>query len=304
MQMTRSKTALAAGSVAALLVLAGCSADSSASSAAGEGGVELGTLTIGYIPSWTDTLATAFLAKNQLEKLGYEVELEELTEAAIVYTGLASGDIDIYPSAWPDMTHAAYVEKYGDDLEDLGTFYDQAQNFLAVPTYTDIDTIEELAQNPDMFGGEIVGIEPSAGLTQQTEEAVMPAYGLDENFSLVTSSTASMLATLEDAMSNEEDIVVTMWRPYWANGSFDLKPLEDPDGAMGEPETMHTFATKGFSEEFPEAAEYFAGFELDDNEWSSLEDLVVNEYGDGEEDAAVEQWIADNPDAYETLDAE
>lgn len=284
---------------ATALTLSGCASGSETDDSDG-----MGTITIGYIPAWTDTLATAFLAKNQLEKVGYTVELEELTEAGIVYTGLANGDIDIYPSAWPDMTHASYVEEYGDDLEDLGTFYDQARNFLAVPTHTDVDTIPELAESADQFGGEIIGIEPSAGLTKQTEESVMPTYGLGENFDLKTSSTAAMLATLGDAIDNEEDIVVTLWRPFWANGAYDLKILEDPEAAMGEPETMHTYATKGFSEEYPEAAEYFAGFTLTDDQWSSLEDLIVNDYEDGEENEAIEQWLSENPDAYETEIAE
>ncbi len=294
----RTTAALIAGTVATTLALGGCSSDGATGDR--EAGA-LGTITIGYIPSWTDTLATAFLAKDQLERIGYTVELERLTEAGIVYTGLANGDIDVYPSAWPDMTHAAYVDQYGDDLEDLGTFYDQAENFLAVPTYTDIDTLDELAENPEMFGGEIIGIEPSAGLTEQTQSSVMPAYGLEDDFDLSTSSTAAMLVTLDDALKNEEDVVVTLWRPFWANGEYDVKALEDPKGAMGDPETMHTYATNGFSDEFPEAAEYFAGFTLDDDQWSSLENLIVNEYDDGEEEEAIAQWIEENPDAYETL---
>lgn len=291
--------ALALGA-AATLVLAGCSSDGGG----GSDGDSLGELTIGYIPSYTDTLVTAFLAQDQLERLGYSVELTELSEVGVVYTALANGDLDIYPSAWPDMTHATYVEQYEGDLEDLGTFYDQAQNFLAVPTYTDIDSIEDLAENPDLFGGEIIGIESGAGLTEQTQTVAMPEYGLDGDFELVTSSTAAMLTELEARIANEEDIVVTLWKPYWANGAFDLKELEDPKGGMGEPETMHTFAHAGFAEEFPEAAEYFAGFVLDDDQWSSLENTVVNDYDEGQEADAVAQWIEENPDAYDTLVAD
>jgi len=294
----KTPTPLTLAAVAAIsLAAAGCASDDTDVSSTDD---SLGTITLGYIPAYTDSAATAFLAKNQLEKLGYTVELENLTEVGILFTALANGDIDIYPSVWPDVTHRAYMEKYGDDIEDLGTFYDNAQNFLAVPAYTEIDSIEELAEHPEMFGGKITGIEPSAGLMKQTEESVMPAYGLDDDFDLQSSSTAAMLTALDDAMSAEEDIVVTMWRPYWANGSYDLKALADPKGAMGDAETMHTMATRGFSEEFPEAAEYFAGFSVDDGQWSSLENLVVNEYRDGEEDQAIAQWLEENPDAYET----
>lgn len=293
----RTTAALVAMVGVAALTLASCS---SSSAPAEEGTGDLGTITVGYIPAYTDTASTAFLAKNQLEKLGYTVELNDLTEIGILFTGLANGDVDIYPSVWPDITHKTYMEQYGDDLEDLGTFYDQAQNFLAVPAYTDVDSIADLKGNADIFDGTITGIEPSAGLMSQTGESVMPAYGLDDEYELESSSTAAMLTELDSAIAAQEDIVVTMWRPYWANGSYDLKTLEDPKGAMGEPETMHTMATKGFSNEFPEAAEYFTGFSVDDDQWSSLENLVVNEYDDGEENEAIEQWLSENPDAYET----
>src|SRR5690554_3055872 len=79
------------------------------------------TITLGYLPGWTDGLSLAYLLEDQLGKLGYDTEMEELTEASVLYIALAGGDIDIYTSAAPEKTHAAYMEKYGEDLEDLGT---------------------------------------------------------------------------------------------------------------------------------------------------------------------------------------
>lgn len=288
---------------AAAIALTGCSSSGSGGSGDGDGG-EKGEITLGYLPSWTDGLSTAYLLENQLEELGYDVKMEELTEAAVLYTGVASGDIDIYPSAWPEKTHAQYMEKYGDDIEDLGAYYDNAVLTIAVPDYVDIDSIEDLKGNADRFDGKIVGIEPSAGLTEQTEKTMMPEYGLDSEYKLVTSSTATMLATLKDSIKNEEDIVVTLWRPFWANDAFPLKDLKDPKGAMGEPEKLHFLGTKGFSEKYPDAAELIKGIKLDDAQYGSLEDLVVNEFGEGKEPEAIEKWISENPDAYETLISE
>ncbi|WP_156759800.1 glycine betaine ABC transporter substrate-binding protein [Microbacterium karelineae] len=293
--------------LAGSLAFAGCSTDSEEPAANGGDGdsgasEEMGTITLGFLPAWTDGLSTAWLLKNQLEAIGYTVEFEELTEAAILYTGLAGGDVDVYPSAWSETTHASYMEQYGDQLEDLGAYYENAKLTIAVPEYTDIDSIEDLAGNADMFGGEIIGIEPSAGLTEQTETVMMPEYELEDEYSLVTSSTATMLATLEEAVANEEDIVVTLWRPFWANSEFPIKDLEDPMGAMGEPEALHFLATEGFSEEFPEAAELIAGIQLDDDEYGSLEDTVVNTYeGEDDKSAAIEEWLEANPDAFDTI---
>ena len=305
MKMNRKITAIAALGAAATLVLAGCSSDGTGGTGgttSGEtGSGDKGTITLGFLPSWTDGLSTAYLLEDQLEKLGYTVEMKTLTEAGPLYTGLAQGDVDIYPSAWPELTHASYMEEYGDDIEDLGAYYENAKLTIAVPEYTDIDSLDQLAGNADMFDGKIIGIEPGAGLTKQTQESMIPAYGLEGEYELVTSSTAAMLTELKEATDNQEDIVVTLWRPFWANEAFPVKDLEDPKGAMGKPEALHFLGHKGFTEEFPEAAELIANIKLDDAQYGQLEDLVVNEYGEGKEAEAVDAWIAENPDAFEGI---
>ena len=291
--------AIALGATASL-ALAGCATDGGESTGSnGDGGEDKGTITLGFIPSWTDGLSTAYLLEDQLGKLGYTVEMETLTEAAPLYTGLANGDVDMYPSAWPEVTHAKYMEEYGEDIEDLGAYYDNAKLTIAVPSYTDIDSIEDLAADPDRFGGEIIGIEPGAGLTGVTQDSMMPAYGLDASYELTTSSTATMLTALENAIEAEEDIVVTLWRPFWANSALDIKDLEDPKGAMGEPEALHFLGKSGFAEEFPEAAELIANIKLDDEEYGALEDLVVNQYEEGQEAHAIDEWLEQHPDAFE-----
>jgi glycine betaine/proline transport system substrate-binding protein len=301
---TLRRTALAAGLMALGLVTAACGSDDGGDNGAGgegDGGGGGGTITLGIIPSWTDGLSTAYLWQNVLEQEGYTVEIQEISEAAPLYTGVANGDIHVYPSAWPEVTHASYMEEYGDDLEDLGAYYEGAKLTFAVPEYTDIESIEDLKGNADMFDGRITGIEPGAGLTQVTKEQVMPTYDLEGEYQLVESSTTAMLAELQNAVDNEEDIVVTLWRPFWANSEFPVKDLEDPEGALGEPETLNAIATAGFSEEFPEVAEMFGNFKLDDDEYGSLEDLVVNEYGEGQEPQAIEAWLEQNPDFIEGL---
>jgi len=303
MKKFRHITAITAIGVTASLALAGCATGDSGEGGGdgGEGG-DKGTITLGYLPSWTDGLSMAYLAQDQLEKLGYTVEMEEMTEAGPLYTGLAQGDFDVYPSAWPEVTHAAYMEQYGDDLEDLGAYYEGAVLTLAVPTYMDdVTSIEDLKGQADRFGGKITGIEPGAGLTKQTQEVAMPEYGLDGEYELLTSSTAGMLTELDTAMAAEEDIVVTLWRPFWAYNDYDLKDLEDPKGAMGDPETLNFIAHAGVSEEFPEAAELFGKIKLDDEQYGSLEGLVTGDEYEGDPAAAVDAWIEENGDQFDWL---
>ena len=235
--------------------------------------------------------------------MGYTVEHEQITEAGVLYAGLAQGDVDMFPSAWPEVTHASYMEEYGDDIEDLVAYYEGAVLNLSVPQYVDITSIDELAGQADRFGGRIVGIEPGAGLTKATQESVIPGYGLDD-YELVTSSTTAMITELENAIDAEEDIVVTLWTPFWAMPAYDMKALEDPEGHFGEPEALHHLGRTGFKEDFPDAAEWIAGAKLSDEQFGSLEDKVVNEFGEGKEAEAVEAWLEENPDVLPPVEGE
>jgi glycine betaine/proline transport system substrate-binding protein len=301
---TRRSTALAASLATAGLVLTACGDGGGDDTAAEEGGAPAegasGTISMGFLPAWTDGLSMAYLLDNQLSEMGYTVEMETLTDAAPLYTGLANGDVDMYPSAWPEVTHADYMEEYGDRIEDLGAYYENAVLTIAVPEYVDISSMEELADNAERFDSRIVGIEPGAGLTGVTQDSMMPTYGLDD-WELVTSSTAAMLSELQSAIEDEEDIVVTLWRPFWAYSEFALKDLEDPEGAMGEKEALHFLGTEGFAEEFPQAAEWIGQVTLTDDQYGSLEDMVVNEYGEGKEAEAVQAWLEENPDVLPEL---
>ena len=181
--------------VAALgLALTGCSQEASKDD--GSGGGDKGDIKLGYVTGWTDGQSISLLLEDQLGKMGYNVETETFNDAAVLYAGVANGDIDMYPSSWPEVTHKQYIDEYGDDLEDLGAYYDNAVLTIAVPKYMkDINSIEDLKGKGKDFGGEIIGIEPGAGLTKATKE-MLPEYGLDGEYELVTSSTAAMLTEL------------------------------------------------------------------------------------------------------------
>ncbi len=292
----------AAGLAAVALAATACGSDdaSSDSNASGNGSSSCESVTLGFIPSWTDGLSMAHLWQDVLQDKGIDVEFEEIADAAPLYAGLAGGDVDVYPSAWSEVTHADYMEEYGDDIEDLGAWYDGAVLTLAVPDYVDIDSIADLEGNADRFGGRIVGIEPGAGLTRTTKEEVMPTYGLTD-YQLVESSTTAMLAELQSAVDAQEDIVVTLWRPFWANSEFPMKDLADPEGALGDAEGLHNLARTGFSDDCSEVADMMGDFSLTDEQYGSLENLVVNEYGEGKYDEAIVAFFEENPDVEEAL---
>src|SRR5690606_31986475 len=90
--------ALALGA-SATIALTGGGANGDADAGSTDAAAECSTITLGFLPSWTDGLSTAYLLENRLKALGYTVEMQTLTEAGPLYTGLAQGDVDIYPSA-------------------------------------------------------------------------------------------------------------------------------------------------------------------------------------------------------------
>jgi glycine betaine/proline transport system substrate-binding protein len=273
------------------MVAAGCGSDDGGSSSASDKNI-----TIGAVQGWTDQTGTAYLYKNLLEASGYTVDIKELSDNAPIYAGLAKGDLDVMGSAWIERTQKSYWDQYKDDLEDLDTYYEGASLFLAVPTYSDVKSIADLPSHADEFNDEVIGIEPGAGLTKLTQDNAFPDYGLDDSFKLVLSSTTAMLTELKKATDSQEPIVVTLWKPFWANQSFPVRPLEDPKGAYGEPEGLHTISRSGFSDDYPEVAEMMSHFKLTDEQYGTLEDTIVNKFGQGKEEQAVQAWLDENPD--------
>lgn len=275
---------------------AGAEDDAGDDAAAGAGG----TISIGIPSGWDEGVAVSYLWAEVLEQEGFDVDLED-AEIGVIFTSLAQGDsYDLLFDAWLPTTHASYLEEYGDDIDDLGVWYDGAVLTIAVNDSAPITSLEELADNADVFDNRLVGIDPGAGLTQQTEENVIPEYGL-EDMDFVISSTAAMLSELKAADSAGDDIAVTLWRPHWAYDEFDIRDLEDPKGALGDDEQIHTFARSGFAEDFPEVAEWISGFTFSDDDLASLENIMFNENDGEENEASVKEWLEDNPDFVDNL---
>ena len=300
---------LFAAVAALLLALAACGGggDSGGGEAGGGGGggAEDKNVNFGVIQGWTDQTATTALLQVILEEQGYTTKTTDMSDNALMYTGLAKGDIDVLSSAWIERTHISFWERYGKDIADVGIYYDNARNYLAVPTYSNINSIEELPQHAAEMGNRIVGIEPGAGLTKQTQENVMAgAYGLEgQGYKLVLSSTAAMLTELKKATDAKQPIVVTLWAPFWANQSFPVKPLEDPKKAYGDPEKIHVVAHKEYAESHPALTKMLASFKLDEKQFGTLEDTVVNKFPKGQEKEAAKAWLAENPGYADSLAA-
>ncbi|MGO1590731.1 MAG: glycine betaine ABC transporter substrate-binding protein [Ancrocorticia sp.] len=289
--------ALAIGAAAAL-VLAGCSGDSDSEGSNGSG-EESKEITIGLF-NWDEAIAVSNLWKYVLEQEGYTVNLET-ADPGPVFQALAGGDYDAVLDVWLPLTHQSYIDQYGDDIEELGAWNEDAQLTIAVNADAPIDSLTELADNADVFNNQLIGIEPGAGHTEVTEDEVIPTYGL-ENMEFITSSTPAMLAELNTAMNNGENIAVAMWHPHWAYDAYDIKDLEDPEGSLGEAETLYSYGSATFSEDHPEVAEWISNWTMDSDTLHELENLMLNENDDPSNYAEIiEQWANDNPEYIESM---
>jgi len=286
---------LALGSAAAL-ALAGCSST-------GDGDAEASKdITIGVFNGWPEGEAASYVWKIILEDKGYNVDLE-YADAGPVFQAVAGGDYDLALDGWLPLTHADYFAEYGDDIVDLGSWNDDAKLTIAVNADAPIDSLTELAAAADEFDNRLIGIEPGAGLTAATQNNVIPTYGL-EGMDYITSSTPAMLAELSSKLDAGENVAVTLWRPHWAYDAFDIKDLEDPEGTLGDAESIHTFTRTGFADDFPEVAQWMTDFRMDSDVLFSLENVMYNtddqpsDYTD-----IVRQWMDENEEWVAALTA-
>ncbi|WMJ89786.1 glycine betaine ABC transporter substrate-binding protein [Anaerocolumna sp. MB42-C2] len=245
-------------------------------------------LKIGYV-NWAEGIAMTNLAAAILEeKMGYDVELV-LADVAPVFTSLSSGNTDVFLDTWLPVTHGEYLEKYGDDIVDLGVSYENALIGLVVPEYVEANSIEDLNKDKDLYSGQIIGIDSGAGIMSATEKAI-ESYGLD--YKLVNGSGPAMTAALKKAIDNNEAIVVTGWTPHWMFSSWDLKVLKDPKGVYGDSENIHIYSRKGLDKDQPEATAFFKNYKFTDEVLSDLMGKI--EASDNDPLDTAKEWMKEN----------
>ena len=208
-----------------------------------------GKVKLAYVEWDCAAASTNVVAAVLQEKLGYEVEMLPVAAAAM-WQAVGTGDVDGMVTAWLPVTHADYLAKVKDKVEDLGPITGGAKLGWAVPSYVTADSIADLNAHADKLNGKVIGIDPGAGLMRLSEKA-MTEYGLDK-LELVEGSGATMTAALADAIKHKKWVVVTAWSPHWMFGTWDLKYLKDPKGVLGEEEHIDTIVRKGLKKDMPE----------------------------------------------------
>ncbi|MCM3634037.1 MULTISPECIES: glycine betaine ABC transporter substrate-binding protein [Paenibacillus] len=287
---------LITAALAVMVIAAGCSNSSNGGNSSTN---EKKEITLAYV-AWDSEIASTNVVKEVFEeRLGYKVNMLQV-DAGPMFAGLADGSADAILAAWLPGTHASYMTEYGDRFEDLGPNLDGAKIGMVVPTYMDINSIEDLNSVGESLNYTITGIEPGAGIMEATNNA-LDEYELRDQWTLLESSSAAMTQELSNAYDKQEPIVVTGWTPHWKFAKMDLKYLEDPKGVYGAEEQIHTMVRDGLSEDQPEAYAFLDKFYWSPDDMAEV--MIQIQDGKSPEEAA-KAWVEANADKVDAWLAE
>lgn len=137
----------------------------------------------------------------------------------------------------------------------------------------------------------ITGLEPGAGQTELNEQAINEYESL-AGWEQQTSSTGAMLSALDEAIKNEEPIMITAWSPHFMFAQWDIKYLEDPKGIFGEEIHAATLVKEGLQDESPEAYALLERFNWDISDVDAA--LLKAEEEQLDMDVVAQQWVDEN----------
>ncbi|WP_208559075.1 glycine betaine ABC transporter substrate-binding protein [Marinilactibacillus kalidii] len=92
---------------------------------------------------WDTERASSHVVAAVLEELGYDVMITNV-DPAIMFRALAAGETDATVAVWLPTTQGPLIAEYKDQVEDLGVNLHGTQVGYIVPSYMEIDSIEDL----------------------------------------------------------------------------------------------------------------------------------------------------------------
>jgi glycine betaine/proline transport system substrate-binding protein len=254
-------------------------------------------------PGWTDIAATNAVAGVLLEGLGYTADISTIS-VPIGYEAMKSGAIDVFLGNWMPAQ-----QNFRDDLDAAGAAEVLNQNLtgakftLAVPNYVaeqGVTDFADLAEHADAFDSKIYGIESGAPANSNITRMIEANdFGLGD-WSVVESGEQAMLAQATRAERGEDWIVFLAWAPHPMNTAHELTYLSGGDAYFGPNfggADVFTLARTGWSEQCPNAAQFFRNLTFTIEMENELMRLVLDE-GAMPPDAA-RTFLQANPDVIE-----
>ncbi|MEJ6347946.1 ABC transporter permease/substrate binding protein [Holzapfeliella sp. He02] len=280
------------GTIVALVVLVGGFITQTVV-ASQSGTTSKGNITLAYF-EMDDAVATTNVAAQILRDAGYNVDATPL-DNSVMWQAVANKQADALLAGWLPLTHKAQYEKFKDQLDLLGANYEGAQLGLVVPSYMNVNSIDDLK---DQANKTIVTNEPGSGATAATKSVIDQYANLKDNgWKIESSSTGAMAVSLGQAIKNHKEIIISGWTPHWIFGEYDVKFLQDPKKGFGESETINTFARQGLKDDKPEAYNILKQFKWSDQDINEV--MLAIRAGKSPQDAS-KDWISKNQDKVNT----
>lgn len=275
---------------------------------------------------WTSQLVQTRLIQEVISQ-GTCREVNTLTlDLFASFPALANGDGHVHMEGWDNAYKDAFTQYIETEksITSLGTLSFSAHQGWHTFRYV-------------MEGDEERGIEPSCpGLpnwealkdcaevfsTPQTAPmgtflhgaaAWIDAYGDQQRIDNLelpyeirpAGSEAALVAEMKSAFDRGEPLLFYMWAPHWAQGAFDLVPVEFPeytdecwatDYACGyQVPSIHKLVWSGLPDAMPDVAKIVEAYDLNDDQMNEM--LIRVEGGDSIE-TVVEEWMTENEDVW------
>jgi glycine betaine/proline transport system substrate-binding protein len=250
---------------------------------------------------WTDITSTTAVTSLIVKALGYEPETKVLA-VPVTYTGLASGDIDVFLGNWmPTMepnikpyAEAKTVDTVRANLE--GAKYTLATNEIGANE--GIKDYKDIATHAADLDGKIYGIEPgNDGNKIIIDMIAKDALGM-KDMQVVESSEQGMLAEVAKHDSEGKPIVFLGWAPHPMNTKFKMTYLTGGDDYFGPnfgEAKVYTNTRAGYVKDCPNVGKLLTNlsFTLD------MENAIMTAIQDDGADPAdaAKTWLAAHPDA-------
>jgi glycine betaine/proline transport system substrate-binding protein len=278
------------------------------------------------INPWTGSAVNANVAKVVLEsELGTPVEFVEIDEFA-TWPGMEDGSIDAVLEVWPSG-HAADYETYitqNQTVVDMGLLGPEAKIGWWVPTFV-VEEHPELATWEGFMDPELAGLfatAESGDLGQflmgdptyvTFDEQIIANLGLPLKY-VVGGSEAAVLTALDNAVADQQPVLVQFWRPHWKHAVLDLTEVKLPEvtdeclasaaAADGQyacdyaPDILYKAASAELEAKNPTAFAFLQKFQLTNDQQNEIAAYID---GDGMDPlAAAQKWVDENPDVVAT----
>jgi len=212
-------------------------------------------LRIGYSEFSFDQ-AVVFVLKGILDQQpNVQVELYRVPDSTM-FRALAANELDVGISAWTPNTHQRFFDMYPYEILRHSMICDSLGLYLAVPGFSTLETIDDLATAGDLYRNTILMPE-SRNAIFHAGSNVIEDYGLNA-FSFRESSWDNIVSFVEESVGNNNHFVFVGMRPHWVFQRHNLRPLEDTKRSLGDFEQAHIVVNAQFPERMPAIANFLS----------------------------------------------